>query len=62
TDTGRTAVQTWRAEFRATLAPRFADLDDDEWTVLSRAAEILAAHAAQTISTPASPTQTGESE
>ncbi|WP_406249910.1 MarR family winged helix-turn-helix transcriptional regulator [Microbacterium sp. M] len=47
TPAGRTAVQEWRAEFRATLAPRFADLGDDDWATLSRAAEILMGHSAQ---------------
>ncbi|MFJ4224882.1 MarR family winged helix-turn-helix transcriptional regulator [Microbacterium sp. NPDC089695] len=44
TDAGRAALRTWRAEFRDTLAPRFADLGDDDWSTLMRAAEILAAH------------------
>ena len=47
TPTGRTAVQEWRAEFRATLAPRFTDLGDDDWAALSRAAEILMDHSAE---------------
>ncbi|MGB4137500.1 MAG: MarR family transcriptional regulator [Microbacterium sp.] len=44
TDTGRRAMQDWRAEFRATLAPRFAGLDDDDWQALARAARILHDH------------------
>ncbi len=43
---GAAALQAWRAEFRDTLAPRFADIGDDDWAVLARAAEILAAHTA----------------
>lgn len=44
TPAGATTLTTWRAEFRDTLAPRFAGLTDDEWSTLARAAEILAAH------------------
>ncbi|AKV85385.1 hypothetical protein AKG07_02725 [Microbacterium sp. CGR1] len=44
TAAGSHALQSWREEFRDTLAPRFADLDGDEWSILTRAAEILAAH------------------
>ncbi|MFJ4174172.1 MarR family winged helix-turn-helix transcriptional regulator [Microbacterium sp. NPDC089696] len=44
TETGSHALQTWRAEFRDTLAPRFAALGEDDWQALTRAAEILAAH------------------
>ena len=54
---GQAAVQAWRAEFRATLAPRFADLDDEDWAALSRAAEILSAHTTQ-----APLTRTGDDE
>ena len=43
---GTSALAAWRAEFRDTLAPRFAALDDEEWAALTRAAEILAAHTA----------------
>lgn len=45
TPQGAAAINAWRAEFRDTLAPRFADLGDDDWAVLTRAAEILAARA-----------------
>lgn len=45
TPAGREAMVDWRAEFRATLAPRFAALSEGDWDVLARAAEILAAHA-----------------
>ena len=44
TPEGSHALRAWRSEFRDTLAPRFTDLDDDDWRVLTRAAEILAAH------------------
>ncbi|WP_311243387.1 MarR family transcriptional regulator [Microbacterium sp. WCS2018Hpa-23] len=53
TSMGSDALKAWRAEFRDILAPRFAGLDDDEWTILTRAAEILAAHT-ETDSTGAS--------
>ena len=43
TPDGTAALAAWRSEFRETIAPRFADLDDDDWHALTRAAEILAA-------------------
>lgn len=43
---GSAALGAWRAEFRDTLVPRFADVSDDDWRVLTRAAEILATHTA----------------
>lgn len=43
---GSAALDAWRAEFRDTLAPRFTDVSDDDWRVLTRAAEILAVHTA----------------
>ncbi|WP_417505335.1 MarR family winged helix-turn-helix transcriptional regulator [Microbacterium sp.] len=46
TPRGTAAVATWRAEFREILAPRFAALNDGDWSALTRAAEILAAHTA----------------
>jgi DNA-binding MarR family transcriptional regulator len=46
TGAGSEALSAWRTEFRDTLAPRFAALDDDDWSALTRAAEILAAHTA----------------
>lgn len=46
-------LRDWRAEMRDTLAPRFTDLDEDDWSALRRAAGILAAHAQE-------PTTTGE--
>jgi DNA-binding MarR family transcriptional regulator len=50
---GSAALATWQAEFRDTIAPRFAGLDDDDWSALTRAAQILAARTA--------PDRTGES-
>jgi len=47
TDDGRQAVIDWRAEFRETLAPRFAGLAEDDWAALERAAAILAAHTSE---------------
>lgn len=44
TPVGSAALQAWRTEFRDTLAPRFAGVSDEEWGVLTRAAEILTAH------------------
>nr|WP_201469574.1 MarR family transcriptional regulator [Microbacterium hydrocarbonoxydans] len=44
TAAGSAALSAWRVEFRDILAPRFAALDDDDWSALTRAAEILAAH------------------
>lgn len=44
TTAGADALRAWRSDFRDTLAPRFADLDEDDWRTLTRAAEILAAH------------------
>ena len=46
TPEGSAALDAWRAEFRDTIAPRFTDLSADDWSVLTRAAEILAARTA----------------
>ncbi|MFK3679379.1 MarR family winged helix-turn-helix transcriptional regulator [Microbacterium sp. NPDC090218] len=46
TPQGAAAVAAWRAEFRETLTPRFAALSEEDWSSLTRAAEILAAHTA----------------
>ncbi|REJ04862.1 MarR family transcriptional regulator [Microbacterium bovistercoris] len=45
---GRQAIHAWRKEFRATLAPRFAGLGDEDWEVLARAAQILHDHSRET--------------
>ncbi|MFJ2552401.1 MarR family winged helix-turn-helix transcriptional regulator [Microbacterium sp. NPDC087591] len=44
TTAGSAALRAWRAEFRDTLAPRFAGVSEEEWQVLERAAEILDIH------------------
>ena len=46
TPAGTAAIAAWRVEFRETLAPRFADLSEDDWAALTHAAEILALRAA----------------
>lgn len=53
TPTGSAALKAWRTEFRDTLAPRFAGLDEEGWRVLTQAAEILAAHTDHTHKTGA---------
>ncbi|WEK59612.1 MAG: MarR family transcriptional regulator [Candidatus Microbacterium colombiense] len=53
TSTGRTVLREWRAEFRDTLAPRFAALSTEDWDTLTRAAEILAIHTDPTSQTGA---------
>lgn len=45
TDHGLETLRAWRTEFRAVIAPRFADLSDGDWEALDTAARILAAHA-----------------
>jgi len=50
TQDGRAALGAWRDEFRVTLAPRFRNLDAAEWEILTRAAEILAAHSTEPLS------------
>lgn len=44
TDAGLDALRSWRDDLRSILAPRFSDLDDDDWEHLARAAEILHTH------------------
>ncbi|GAA3925438.1 MarR family transcriptional regulator [Microbacterium soli] len=41
---GRAQLQAWRTQLRDTLAPRFADLDEEDWSALQRAALILREH------------------
>ncbi|MFT4260420.1 MarR family winged helix-turn-helix transcriptional regulator [Microbacterium sp.] len=43
TTAGSEALGAWRRQFREVLAPRFDDLDDDDWAAMIRTAEILAA-------------------
>lgn len=49
TENGLDSLRAWRQEFRATLSPRFAELDAADWNALTRAAEILAAYSAEPI-------------
>lgn len=51
TTAGLQALAAWRREMRDTLAPRFSGLDDQDWTVLQRAAEILAVHSQESNTT-----------
>lgn len=44
---GRQALEDWRVELRTTLAPRFADVSDDDWLALERAADLLRTHSAE---------------
>ena len=41
TDAGIAALDQWLVQLQASLAPRFADLTDDDWAALRRAARIL---------------------
>lgn len=43
TDAGLAALDGWMQTLSNALAPRFADLDDDEWAIIRRATEIVAA-------------------
>lgn len=43
TPAGFAALDEWMQVLGAALAPRFSDLDDEEWTVIARAADIIAA-------------------
>ena len=43
---GRAALEGWRHEIAAALAPWFADLDTGEWAILERAVELMAARTA----------------
>jgi DNA-binding MarR family transcriptional regulator len=51
TPAGLQAIADWRAEMRDTLAPRFRELGEEDWTALHRAAEILALHSQQSTTT-----------
>jgi DNA-binding MarR family transcriptional regulator len=46
TDAGVTALAAWRVQLRDALEPMFADLADEDWAALSRAAAILTARSA----------------
>jgi len=41
TDAGQRALEEWLRVLSAALAPRFADLDDEEWATMRRAADIV---------------------
>lgn len=42
TPAGFAALDDWMRVLSEALAPRFADLSDDEWTVIRRAADLVA--------------------
>ena len=44
---GRQALEDWRVELRTPLAPRFADVSDDDWLALARAADLLRTHSTE---------------
>ena len=44
TPAGLTALDEWMQVLSDALAPRFADLTDEEWSVIRRAADIVDAH------------------
>lgn len=41
TDAGMSALDEWLQVLSAALAPRFADLDEQEWATIRRAADIV---------------------
>ncbi len=41
TDAGQQALDEWLRVLSDALAPRFADLDDEEWATMRRAADIV---------------------
>lgn len=41
TEAGQAALDTWLDELRTALEPKFADLDEDDWDAVRRAARIL---------------------
>ena len=46
TEAGIRAFAAWKVELTDALEPLFADLSDDDWAVLSRAADILTSRTA----------------
>lgn len=42
TEAGSRALDAWRVQLGAALAPRFADLDETEWEAIRSSADILA--------------------
>ncbi|MFC7790285.1 MarR family winged helix-turn-helix transcriptional regulator [Microbacterium sp. MAHUQ-60] len=51
TPAGLQALADWRTEMRDTLAPRFRELTEEDWSALQRAADILALHAQESSTT-----------
>ncbi|WIE76531.1 MarR family transcriptional regulator [Curtobacterium sp. MCSS17_007] len=51
TDAGRDRLRSWRATITETVGPVFADLGDDDWDVLHRAAAIIASRTTTTTTT-----------
>ncbi len=50
TRAGLAALAAWRVQLRDALEPLFADLSDDDWEVLARAAGILSSRTASPVS------------
>ncbi len=48
TEAGAQALEAWKAQLNEALQPYFADLPEEDWAVLTRAAEILSAATVQT--------------
>ena len=46
TPTGRAALHEWREQLGRALLPWFGELDEGEWAILERAAELMAARTA----------------
>jgi DNA-binding MarR family transcriptional regulator len=46
TPRGAAALRDWRAQIGDALLPYFHDLDDDDWSALERASELMAARTA----------------
>ena len=44
---GQRIMREWRAEFRATLTPRFSEASEDDWRTLARAAQLLRTYSAE---------------
>ncbi len=49
TDAGREALAGWHRTIREVLAPRFADLTDEEWRAIETASELIAARTPELI-------------
>lgn len=46
TPAGTATLERWRRTMATALTPEFGDLDDDDWRILARAAEILTSRTA----------------